>query len=72
MTDYVKHGVNGYLFEPGNAEDLAQQLKLLTDNPDKVRDLSQRAMRPDDMKAHTRKLLHFYRDAMDICRREQA
>lgn len=34
LRDIVTHTKTGFLFEPGDAEDLAKQLELLLDNPD--------------------------------------
>ena len=34
IPEIVEHGVTGLLFEPGNAEDLANNLRRLLDNPE--------------------------------------
>lgn len=36
-SDIIKHGVDGVLVEPENIEELANQLLLLINNPDKIR-----------------------------------
>ena len=33
LPELVTHGTNGYLFEPGNVEDIARHMALLADNP---------------------------------------
>lgn len=39
MAELVRHGENGLLFEPGDAEDLYRQLRALAEQPDRIDDL---------------------------------
>ena len=42
MAEYVRHEVNGFLFEPRNAADLARQMQRLLDAPELGRSLGRR------------------------------
>lgn len=42
MAEYVKHEVNGLLFDPRNIEDLAKQMSILANNPEKAKQLGER------------------------------
>jgi len=37
IAEFLEDGVNGYLFEPGNVDDLADKIKLVLNNPEKVK-----------------------------------
>ena len=43
MAEVVRHGENGLLFEPGNAEDLARQLRRLIEEPGLLEELGENA-----------------------------
>ncbi|CAD6881810.1 Glycosyltransferase [Methylomonas albis] len=45
MADIIKDGETGLLFEPGNAEDLAEKAKFLLENPLQARQLGANARR---------------------------
>ncbi|MBW1700407.1 MAG: glycosyltransferase family 4 protein [Deltaproteobacteria bacterium] len=45
MAELVEHGRTGLLFEPGNAEDLAEKVRLLLKNPDACREMGLAARR---------------------------
>jgi glycosyltransferase involved in cell wall biosynthesis len=38
MSELVKHGKNGLLFTPGNAEELANAISVLINNPELAND----------------------------------
>jgi glycosyltransferase involved in cell wall biosynthesis len=40
MTEFVEHGRNGYIFDRGSVNSLAQVMKAITDKPDESRALS--------------------------------
>jgi glycosyltransferase involved in cell wall biosynthesis len=42
MAEYVQHEVNGLLFEPRNIADLAKQMSILANNPEKAKQLGER------------------------------
>jgi glycosyltransferase involved in cell wall biosynthesis len=46
IPELVEHGVNGLLFEPDSAEDLARQLQRLLDEPRLLAELAARAVTP--------------------------
>lgn len=37
IAEFIEDGVNGFLFEPGNADDLAKKIKFVIDNPEKAK-----------------------------------
>ena len=37
IAEFIEDGVNGFLFEPGNADDLAEKIKFVIDNPKKAK-----------------------------------
>jgi spore coat protein SA len=43
IPEYISHGTTGLLFEPGNHEQLAEQLQYLMDNPEVSRELGRAA-----------------------------
>jgi glycosyltransferase involved in cell wall biosynthesis len=43
MAEAVRHGENGLLFEPGDSEDLARQLRRLTEEPRLLEELGRNA-----------------------------
>jgi glycosyltransferase involved in cell wall biosynthesis len=45
MADIIKDGETGLLFEPGNADDLADKMKSLLDNPQQAQQLGDNARR---------------------------
>ena len=58
IPETVRHDVNGLLFEPGDASDLARQLRRLLDEPDLRRRLASRCATPrtlDDDVSSTRR-----------------
>jgi glycosyltransferase involved in cell wall biosynthesis len=44
-TELVVDGVNGYLFEPGNARDLASKMTLFLENPERIATLGDQGFR---------------------------
>ena len=62
MVDYIEHGVNGYLFDPGDAEHLAELLMNIVSHPERIEDLSAKATPPPDMASHTEQILQLYQD----------
>ncbi|MCH7974343.1 MAG: glycosyltransferase family 4 protein [Bacteroidetes bacterium] len=37
ISEFIDDGVNGFLFEPGNADDLADKIKFVINNPEKAK-----------------------------------
>jgi glycosyltransferase involved in cell wall biosynthesis len=46
MKEMIVDGVNGFTFRLGDAEDLANKIRLIAANPGLVSDLSKNRMRP--------------------------
>jgi glycosyltransferase involved in cell wall biosynthesis len=43
-TELVDDGVNGFLFDEGDSEQLAEKIMLLFDNPEKLREMGDNAL----------------------------
>ena len=43
LVDYVEDGVTALLYEPKNADDLAEKMRLVLDNPEKCRKIAENA-----------------------------
>ena len=37
IAEFIDDGVNGFLFEPGNADDLAEKIRFVIKNPEKAK-----------------------------------
>ena len=61
MLDYVDHGINGYLFNPGDAKQLADLLTDFISHPKRIEDLSGNAKSPQNMASHSEKMLQLYK-----------
>jgi glycosyltransferase involved in cell wall biosynthesis len=61
MLDFVDHGVNGYLFNPGDAKHLAELLMDFVRHPKRIEDLSGHSKTPPNMASHTAKMLQLYK-----------
>ena len=42
IAEFIEDGVNGFLFEPGNADDLAEKIKFVIDNPEKAKSAAEK------------------------------
>ena len=61
VLDYVDHGVNGFLFNPGDAKHLADLLTDCVRCPKRIEDCSGHAKSPQNMTSHTAKMLQLYK-----------
>lgn len=70
LPELIKDGVNGLLFTPGDANDLAQKMKMLIENPDLRNDLKRRAKqnKVKSMVIHADEILGFYQEAINLHR----
>ena len=54
FPDFVRHGLNGFLFDPGNSDDLANKIDLVLDAPGRIKDFRENVPKlktiPDDVK----------------------
>jgi glycosyltransferase involved in cell wall biosynthesis len=60
LSAVVRHEVNGLLFEPGNAEDLAAQLRRLLQEPELLEELGSRATNTRSIEDNVDELLELY------------
>lgn len=60
FQELVSDGLDGLLFEPGNAEDLADRIRLLVDEHEKIRELSGNAPQPKTMAEHAAEMEALY------------
>ncbi|HUG69104.1 MAG TPA: glycosyltransferase [Pirellulaceae bacterium] len=70
QRELVTHGVNGLLFDPGNAEDLRRKMKQLWEDPDQCRRLGQagyeRVLRDHSEASYYERLIGVYRRAISM------
>lgn len=68
LPESVRDGVDGWLFEAGDAADLARLLRELCGAPQRLRDLAARLEPVKDLGAHVRELGATYRELLDARR----
>jgi len=64
IPEQIEDGMNGLLFEPGNADELAEKIQLLWNSPEKVVEMGKNARRIAEVKysagIHYEKLIKIY------------
>ncbi len=69
MADLVKDGYTGYLFEPGNARELAERVRLLWDNPEACQRMAMNARKEYEEKYTPERnyemLIKIYREVIE-------
>jgi glycosyltransferase involved in cell wall biosynthesis len=72
LLEIVDDGVTGFLFEPGNSEDLAVKMKLLWDAPDLCWQMGQagreKVVREYNEDTYYNRIMACYEKAIDICK----
>lgn len=66
--ELVENGYNGFLFEPGNVEELTILLEDLIESPEKLIKLSDNAfefVKKYSIEEHTKKLIHLYKELIE-------
>ena len=70
LPEMVEDGVTGFLFEPGNSEDLAEKMKLLWENRDLCRQMGQagreKALREYSEEIYCKRLMAIYERAIEV------
>lgn len=70
MSELVKDGKTGLLFEPGDEKDLAMKIKFLLNNPDKCKRMGEEARREFENKYTAERnyemLMEIYRNAIEM------
>ncbi len=70
MQEIVEDGINGFLFDPGDTEDLADKMKILWDNPELCRKMGragrEKAAREYSEEAYKRRLMAAYDRALGV------
>jgi glycosyltransferase involved in cell wall biosynthesis len=73
FPEIVEDGVTGFLFEPGNSEDLASKMRLLWENPGLCRDMGraghEKVIREYSADRYYERLMAVFTNAIGICRR---
>jgi glycosyltransferase involved in cell wall biosynthesis len=64
IPEAVEHGVNGFLFEPGNAEELAHYMKYFIENPQEVSKFMERTNWSFDMDKYAEETIEIYKTAI--------
>jgi glycosyltransferase involved in cell wall biosynthesis len=75
LPEIVEDGVTGFLFEPGNAEDLAEKIKYLWENPKICHEMGQagreKAIREYSEEVYFNRLMKVYETAIRIIREKR-
>ncbi|MFN3527797.1 MAG: glycosyltransferase family 4 protein [Candidatus Altarchaeaceae archaeon] len=69
IPEVIKEGHNGFLFEPGNVEQLKQILENIIENPEQLKELSKNAFesaKQYSMDKYIEKLLDIYKEAIEL------
>ena len=70
LPEIVEDGITGFLFEPGNSEELASKMKILWENPGLCRKMGQaggeKAIREYSENIYYKRLIAAYKKAIDI------
>ncbi|MDU1086360.1 MAG: glycosyltransferase family 1 protein, partial [Leclercia adecarboxylata] len=65
----IRHGVEGLLFEPGNAQDLADALDVMAENPAQAHEMGLkgrvRLCQKYSLRKHMETLQSLYRELLD-------
>jgi len=72
IPELIKDNYNGFLFEPGNTEQLKGILDNIIENPQQLKELSKNAfesVKQYDMNKHIKKLLEIYKEAIELNKR---
>lgn len=69
IPEQIRHGVEGLLFEPGNAQDLADALDVIAENPQQAREMGlrgrERLCQKYSLRKHMETLQSLYRELLD-------
>lgn len=70
LSELVEDGITGFLFEPGNSDDLAKKIKLLWENPDLCRQMGkagrEKAIREYGEDVYYNRLMLVYERAISL------
>ena len=72
MKDYVRHGINGLLFPPGDVDALKGCLSSILENPSQIEKMSDYAINPKTIKEDCETVMTFYEKMMNHKIREAA
>lgn len=62
MNDYIRHGVNGLLFPPGDVDALTGCINNILENPSQVKTMSENAIKPKTIKEDYETIISFYKN----------
>jgi len=65
IPEAVEHGVNGFLFEPGNAEELAKYMKFFIENPQEIPKFMERTNWSFDIDKYVGETIKIYKTAIE-------
>jgi glycosyltransferase involved in cell wall biosynthesis len=76
LPEFVEDGVTGLLFEPGNAGELADRIRLLWDNPELCQRLGEagrkKASREYNEQVYYQRLMSIYEQAVELAATQSA
>jgi glycosyltransferase involved in cell wall biosynthesis len=64
FPDFIKEGINGYLFRAGDSQDLAKKIQEVLSNPQKILDLSTHIPRLKTISKNALELVSLYKNAL--------
>lgn len=62
FPDFIRHGENGLLFEPGNSRDLAQELRKVLEDPSLIGAMEKHIRQPKTLSENTEELRALFTD----------
>lgn len=66
MNEFVKNDYNGFLFKPGDIEELYNQLKKCVDNPDSLISISKNANYDKSIKRNVEEYIKIYEQCLEV------
>jgi glycosyltransferase involved in cell wall biosynthesis len=64
FPDFVKDGVNGYLFRPGDSRHLSEKLRILLDNPQRINHFAKNIPHLKTITENARELVSLYQESL--------
>jgi len=69
IEEFIEDGVNGFLFEPGNADDLADKIRYVINNPEKAKsaakELNKKVIKYCNCEEYFEKLTNMYNELLN-------
>lgn len=66
IPELIKDGINGFLFEPNNSEDLYRKINLIIENPNLLGEIRQNIKPPKSIEENAKEIEEIYNKLIDI------